>query len=138
VAAIRGGPGFDPELPLVAEADGAVIGHVLLSPVTVGGEPALVLAPLAVVPEWQRQGVGGALTRRVLDVARKGGHRLVVVLGHPTYYPRFGFAPSANQGITQPFPAGSASMALFLDEGARRMLRGTIAYPPTFAAVLPS
>ena len=137
VAAIRGGPGFDPALSLVAEADGALIGHVLLSPVTVGGDPALVLAPLAVAPDWQRRGVGGELTRRVLEVARAGGHRVVVLLGHPTYYPRFGFEPSAAHGIAQPFPAGDASMVLFLDPAARGAVTGTIAYPETFRAVLP-
>jgi putative acetyltransferase len=137
VAALRATPGFDPTLSLVAEAAGIVVGHVLLSPVLVGEEPALVLSPLAVLPEWQRRGIGDALTRQVLDVARAAGTRVVVVLGHPTYYPRFGFEPMADHGIRQPFATGAASMVLFLDPTARGAVRGQISYPATFAPVLP-
>ncbi|HET7037075.1 MAG TPA: N-acetyltransferase, partial [Thermomicrobiaceae bacterium] len=98
VRAIRASPGWIPQLSLVAEREGELVGHVLFSRVAIeseGGEqPALVLAPVAVLPAAQNQGVGSALVREGLDRARALGERLVVLLGHPNYYPRFGFQPA--------------------------------------------
>lgn len=140
VAEIRASPGFVPELSLVAEADGAVIGHAMLSRVEVrdGGarHGALVLAPVAVAPSWQRRGVGGALVRRALADAQDHGHRVVVLLGAPGYYRRFGFEPSAGPGIRQPFPIGDASQVVFLDRSARGEVQGTVAYPEPFRSVV--
>src|SRR5262249_10126875 len=80
---------------LVAEVEGRVVGHIVFSPVSVvalpDGRQGLGLAPLAVVPEQQGRGVGSALTRAGLAVCRQEGCPFVVVLGHPAYYPRFGF-----------------------------------------------
>ena len=140
VAAIRASDRFVPTLSLVAEtADGEAIGHVMLSQLHVrdGDErhDALVLAPLAVVPDWQRRGVGTALTHRALAVANSAGHRVIVLIGHPSYYPRFGFEPSAPAGITQPFPIGHASQVLFLDPTARGLVKGVVEYPDAFRAV---
>src|SRR5687767_1467058 len=80
---------------LVAELDDKIVGHVLFSELPIvtesGVVPALSIAPLAVVPELQKRGIGSELMRRGLDACREAGHRIVVVLGHPEYYPRFGF-----------------------------------------------
>lgn len=80
---------------LVAEVDGSVVGHVLFSPVTIQGEAAvytgLGLAPVAVLPAHQNQGIGGQLITQGLAVCRQLGQPWVVLLGHPSYYPRFGF-----------------------------------------------
>src|SRR5436190_9240659 len=80
---------------LVAEVEGRVVGHVLFSEVPIltdgGTVAALSLAPMAVLPDFQRRGVGSALVREGLEVCR-AGHRIVVVLGHPAFYPRFGFS----------------------------------------------
>jgi putative acetyltransferase len=89
---------------LVADEGGAVVGHVLFSPVRVvadGGAAfdALGLAPMAVAPERQRRGIGGALVRAGLDGCRAAGHTIVFVLGHPDYYPRFGFEPAETHGF---------------------------------------
>jgi putative acetyltransferase len=80
----------------VAEDDGAIVGHILFTPVVVEGRPALGmgLAPLAVLPGRQRQGIGSQLVRRGLDSLRERGCPFVVVVGHPEYYPRFGFEPA--------------------------------------------
>src|ERR1043166_2974392 len=91
-----------PLVSLVAEDKGAIVGAILFSPVSLPGHPALRivgLAPMAVAPEHQRKGVGSALVRAGLDHCRQLGFGAVVVLGHPAYYPRFGFSSSARFGI---------------------------------------
>lgn len=95
-----------PFLSLVAEDGGAIVGHVLLTPAIVDGGGRHVgqrvagmgLAPLAMVPERQRQGIGSLLVRRGLDLLRADGCPFVIVLGHPEYYPRFGFERASAQG----------------------------------------
>jgi putative acetyltransferase len=88
-------PVFDPDLSLVAEIDGRVVGHVLFSPHTIrllGQDIRVVnLSPVGIDPAYQRQGVGGALIRQGHEIARDKGYELSFVLGHPPYYPRFGY-----------------------------------------------
>jgi putative acetyltransferase len=88
-----------PLISLVAEQDGVIVGHILFSPVTLDSQPDLRimgLAPMAVAPEHQRSGIGSALVRAGLEQCRQLGYQAVVVLGHPEYYPRFGFVPSVR------------------------------------------
>lgn len=114
----------DAALSLVAEDAGRIVGHVLLSPVTIHWphQPdhtpirGLGLAPLAVVPEFQRQGIGSALTRAGLAGAQASGAGFVVLVGHPDYYPRFGFVPAGQFGLTCDFGDGPAFQILFFDE----------------------
>ncbi|WP_405939845.1 N-acetyltransferase [Streptomyces sp. NBC_00726] len=122
-----------PGLSYVAEApDGSVAAFALLSRCWVDGVPALALAPVATAPEHQGRGAGSAVVRAVLEGARRYGERLVLVLGHPTYYPRFGFVPASRYGIRAPFEVPDESMmALVLDDSAP-VPRGTIEYPPAF------
>jgi putative acetyltransferase len=120
----------------VAEWNGQVVGHILLSDLPIvtssGAVPALALAPLAVLPEFQRQGVGSALTRFALDACRHAGHRIVVVLGHPEYYPRFGFSAELARALESPY-AGPSFMALELEAGALAGVLGRVEYAPPFA-----
>jgi putative acetyltransferase len=138
VDALRGSPAFIPELSLVAVApDGRVVGHVLFTRIVVRdgprAQPALALAPLAVLGSHQRRGVGAALTARGLERARELDHALVIVVGHPSYYPRFGFAAAGPHGIEAPFPVDDAAfMACELTPGALAGLRGMVEYPPQF------
>lgn len=138
VAAIRQSEQYVPELSLVAEQAGGIVGHILFSQVSLVGEQTrsiLCLAPLAVHPDWQRQGIGTALTEAGLAIADTLMAPLVVVLGHPAYYPRFGFEPSAAWGIQQPFSVPEdASMIKRLSHYSDAY-RGTIHYPPSFAVV---
>lgn len=140
VGAIRASPGFLPELSLVAERAAVIVGHALFSCVLLDDaacqHDALALGPIGVLPADQRQGVGSALVHAGLARAADAGHRLVVLLGHPTYYPRFGFVPSRAHGIFQPFDAGDAAMVLFLDPLARDVVRGTVRYPPAWEVVM--
>ncbi|WP_239446684.1 GNAT family N-acetyltransferase [Mailhella massiliensis] len=119
VEALRKGCSFVPELSLVAEAEGELAGHILFTRARVGGAEALVLAPLSVRPRFQRRGVGSALVREGLSLARRLSFGCVLVLGSETYYPRFGFEPSVRFGIEA--PAGMPErnfMALLLGKGS--------------------
>src|SRR5690606_19580032 len=108
VAALRADPGaWLPALSLVAVAAGSIVGHVLLTRAVLDGPqggPVAALAPVSVLPARQGLGIGTRLVRAVLDAAAAAGERLVVVLGHGSWYPRFGFSPARPQGILAPFP----------------------------------
>jgi predicted N-acetyltransferase YhbS len=98
------------------------------------GVPAVALAPLAVLPGYEETRAGTALMRAGLEACRAAGHRIVIVLGHPKYYRRFGFRPARGIGIEPPDPAWSddAFMALELEPGALAGVRGTARYSPPF------
>lgn len=125
-------------LSLVAEIGGLVVGHILFSELPIitpeGTTLALALAPMAVVPEWQRQGVGSELVRQGLAACREQDHRIVIVLGHPRFYPRFGFSAELARRLDSPY-AGEAFMAVELAENALDGVSGNVQYPPPFAAL---
>lgn len=133
---IRRSPHFVPELSLVAEHDGQVIGHVLFSHVMLAGDvdtEVLSLAPLTVHPDHQNQGVGSALVHAGFAAVRQAGEDIVVLEGHPGYYPRFGFEPAVPLGIEKPDPRvpDEAFMVMFVNELARGTT-GKLVYPPAF------
>jgi putative acetyltransferase len=136
VDALRDG-GFV-RLSLVAELDGRVVGHVLFSDIQIVSDDqsveALALAPMAVLPQHQRQGIGTQLVHRSLDSCRENGYRIVVVLGHPNYYPRFGFSPELAAPLQSQY-AGEAFMALELVPGALGGMTGEVKYPPPFESL---
>lgn len=124
-------------LSLVAVRNDRVVGHILFTPVTIESDgqsfAAIGLAPLAVLPELQSQGIGSALTRAGLDELRRAGHQSVVVLGHPEYYPRFGFAPASRYGIKSEYDVADENfMIMELREGALVGRAGTVRYQPEF------
>ncbi|MET9607713.1 bifunctional class I SAM-dependent methyltransferase/N-acetyltransferase [Streptomyces sp. NPDC006512] len=133
VDALRADGSWLPGLSYVAGApDGSVAAHALLTRCTVDGAPALALAPVAADPAVQRSGAGSAVVRALLAAARERGESLVLVLGHPAYYPRFGFVPASRFGIRAPFEVPDAAMmALVLDDRVP-VPAGTIAYPAPF------
>ncbi|MFF3863194.1 GNAT family N-acetyltransferase [Streptomyces sp. NPDC002209] len=133
VDALRADASWLPGLSYVAEApDGSVAAHALLTRCEVGGAPALALAPVAAHPAHQRSGAGSSVVRALLAAAEEQGEALVLVLGHPSYYPRFGFVPASRFGIRAPFEVpDEAMMALVLDASVP-VAQGTIAYPAPF------
>ncbi len=128
----------DPEawidgLSMVATApDGTPVGHALLTRCHVDGQPALALAPCAVLPSFQRTGAGSAAIRAALDAARTMGENLVVVLGHADYYPRFGFTRASRFGIRAPFEVPDEAMMAMALDASRPLPTGTIRYPAAF------
>jgi putative acetyltransferase len=138
VDALRGADGVT--LSLVAEVDGQVVGHILFSPVEIdrdgGHDVAVGLAPMAVLPDHQRHGIGSRLVRAGLERLRGAGHGAVVVLGHPDYYPRFGFTRASRFGLRWEVECpDEAFMALELREGFLGTRPGIIRYRPEFSAV---
>jgi putative acetyltransferase len=123
---------------LVAEDDdGAVVGHIVFSRVAVGdGGGGLGLGPVAVVPERQGLGLGSLLVRRGLAECRRYGHGVVIVLGHPGFYPRFGFVPASTRGLRSEYNApDDAFLVVELVPGALGAARGLVRYHPAFARV---
>ncbi len=127
------------EVALVAERDGCIVGHILFSRLSIHtaqrSVTALSLAPLAVLPEYQRQGVGSALVLAGLDACRRAGHLIVTVLGHPAYYQQFGFSAQLAQPLHSPFGGGDAWMALELVPGSLRAVQGEVEFAAPFAAL---
>ncbi len=128
-----------PVVSLVAEENGAVVGHIMLSPVSLSGHPDLKvmgLAPMAVAPEHQRKGIGSALVRAGLKQAKQLGFAAVVVLGHPKYYLRFGFSPSSRFSIDCEYDVPEeAFMAMELRPEALSGRTGRVKYHATFGNV---
>ena len=122
-------------LSLVAELEKRTVGHILftrMSIETAGGSiSAVALAPMAVSPEYQRRGIGDELIRHGLDLLRRRGERIVIVLGHPDYYPRFGFSTEKAHSLESPFPP-EAFMAMELSPGALAGVHGKVTYPAAF------
>ncbi|HEV7324325.1 MAG TPA: N-acetyltransferase [Bosea sp. (in: a-proteobacteria)] len=119
----------------VAEQGGLIVGHILLSwlPTVMDGRSvkALALAPMAVRPGLQKQGIGSRLIVAALDEARAAGAEAVIVLGHPGYYPRFGFSAALARSLISPF-SGEAFMALELVPGVLAGEQGSVSYPAAF------
>src|SRR4030042_3064638 len=137
---IRKSAGFIPELSLVAVRQGRIVGHILFSLIEIRMDdrpdqlmPALSLAPMAVHPDFQSQGIGSALVRKGLEICRDLGHAAVVVVGHPDYYPRFGFASARAKGLEALFPVpDEAFLAIELVPGSLHGVKGSGLYPPAF------
>jgi len=137
VDTIRKSDGFIPELSLVVEKNDRIVGHILFSRIQIQSENVqllgLALAPIAVLPEYQGQGIGSALVKRGLEECKRLGYAWIIVLGHPAYYARFGFAPELAKSLECPFgDCGDAWMALELTPGALEGVRGKVIYPPAF------
>lgn len=127
-------------ISLVAEFKDRIIGHIAFTRVTLDPGPGNLagagLAPVAVLPEVQRQGVGALLIRAGLDLCRQKSMDYVVVLGHPDYYPRYGFQPARQFGIACPWPVPEdVFLAQELRPGALASIRATVRYLPEFDAV---
>ena len=123
-------------ISLVAELDAGLVGHILFSRMWIRSQTgvlvsAVTLAPVAVLPEHQRRGIGGRLVRYGLELLRGRGEKIAIVVGHPDYYPRFGFSTEKAQSLESPFPA-EAFMAIELNTGALDGVQGSVVYPAAF------
>jgi len=127
----------DPHVSLVAEFDGRVVAHLMLSPVTIerSDHPLVMgLAPMCVEPAHQRTGIGSALIERAFDEARRLGAIALVVLGDPSYYARSGFVCASEYGLYSEYDAPEGCFRVIeLIDGALSGARGLVRYHPEFA-----
>ena len=142
ISALRKNNKFIQEFSLVAEIDSKVVGHILLFPLNIisseNSYEVLSLAPMAVLPEHQQKGIGKNLVIEGLKKAKELGYKAVIVLGHPTYYPKFGFDPASKWNIKPPIydVQDESSMAIELEEGFLKDKAGIIEYPAEYYEAL--
>lgn len=137
VKRLRTGTSFIKELSLVAEIDNEIIGSLLLTKAKIINETAeyetLALAPVSIIPQFQDKGIGSTLISIALEKATNLGFSSVIILGHPEYYPRFGFVPCSKFGIKAPFEVpDEAFMAKELQPNSLKNITGTVTYAKEF------
>lgn len=140
VSRMRNSNGFIPELSLVAvdqDHHKRIVGHILLSKIKIITDvqviESLALAPVSVLPEYQNKGIGKLLISEALKKAKKLEYESVIVLGHPEYYPKFGFKKASAWGIKAPFEVpDEAFMAMELSENTLNKVSGVVEYPSIF------
>jgi putative acetyltransferase len=138
VAKLRDSAGFIPELSLVALHDDQVVGHIMITALDFESDSgqrvqSTILAPLAVLPSHQNQGIGGVLSRAAIERTRSAGYGSMILVGHPNYYPRFGFQPASTWGIRYATSIrDEVFMALELVPGALADAAGTVHLPAAF------
>jgi putative acetyltransferase len=138
VEKIRDSDRYIPELSLVAEVENVVVGHILFSYIDLVGEQTLQvigLAPLAVHPQFQRQGIGSALIQTGLEIAEAKTEAIAIVLGHPHFYNRFGFQPSVVYEIESPFPVPEDVFMVKPLQSYQKKYKGKVVYPDAFDGV---
>ncbi len=132
VNALRMGEAFIPQLSLVAEAEGGIVGHILFTKAAAGGAEVLVLAPLSVRPGWQRRGIGSALMAEGHKRARELGYGYSTVLGSTDYYPRAGYVPAQELGIDAPAGIPAENLMAIKLRGDAPPVEGTLVYAGEF------
>jgi predicted N-acetyltransferase YhbS len=134
---LRKSKAFIPELSLVAENNQQIIGHILLTRITIKNElrevNALALAPVSVIPEYQGRGIGSQLIQEAHLIAKALGHESIVLLGHQDYYPRFGYELTSKYNVRLPFEAPEVNcMILDLQGTGLKNTSGLVVYDPAF------
>ena len=137
VERLRNAASFIPELSLITEIDGQVVGHILLTKIKIHHEgksfESLALAPLTVLPEFQNQGIGGQMITYAHKKAAELGHRSIVLLGHKDYYPKFGYSRADKFGIELPFDVPKDNcMVIELIHNGLKDIKGMVEYPKEF------
>jgi putative acetyltransferase len=135
---IRCSDRYIPELSLVAEVENVVVGHILFSYIDLVEEETLqviALAPLAVHPQFQKQGIGSKLVQVGLEIADAKQEAVVIVLGHPHFYNRFGFQASVNYKIASPFPVPEDVFMVKALQSYEKKYKGKVVYPAAFEKV---
>lgn len=132
VVRLRNSPAFIPELSLAAEFDGRLAGHIMFTKLKAGDTTQLCLAPLAVAPEFQNRGIGGALIKAGHLAAKNLGYEFSILIGHPGYYPRFGYQNAANFGIKCPLELPEDVFMAFNLQGKKTILNAMIEFPRAF------
>ena len=132
VSQLRTSDAFIPELSLVAIKDNRIVGYILFTKIKIGKSEELALAPLAVLPEYQRQGIGSELIEQGRTIAKKLGYHYVVVLGSEKYYPRFGYVSAIKFGISAPFNVPSENFMAKKLKDTNKEIKGIVKYAKEF------
>ena len=132
VVDLRNSDNFVPELSLVAKKDDKVVGYILFTKIQIGKYEELALAPLAVLPEYQRQGIGSKLIKEGHKIAKEMGYHYVVVLGSDKYYPKFGYEKASKYGIKPPFDVPDENFMVIKLNDLRKEIIGTVKYAKEF------
>ena len=132
VVALRNSDSFIPELSLVAVKDDKIVGYILFTKIKIENHEEIALAPLAVLPEYQKQGIGSMLIEQGHKIAKKLGYHYSIVLGSENYYPKFGYIPAIQYGIQAPFDVSNENfMAIKLNE-VDTEIKGVVQYAKEF------
>ncbi|MBS7255950.1 GNAT family N-acetyltransferase [Flavobacterium branchiicola] len=137
VERLRDSNAFIPELSIIAEVEGKIVGHILFTKLEIKNQSqsfqSLALAPVSVLPEFQGKGIGSKLILHGHDVAKKLGYKSVILLGHQDYYPRFGYELCEKHDIKMPFevPAENCMVIALIKDGLKDV-RGEVVYPKAF------
>lgn len=130
---LRGSEAFVKELSLVAEDNDKIVGHIILTKIKIGNSESLALAPLAVLPSYQKNGIGSKLIIESHKRAKELGYSSVIVLGHSEYYPRFGYEPASKWEIKAPFEVPDENfMAIELVKDGLEDVSGIVNYAKEF------
>jgi len=137
VRKLRKSEAFIPELSLIAIFNEEIVGHILLTKISIENDEdsfeSLALAPVSVLPEFQKKGIGGKLIQAGHRIARSFGFKSVILIGHATYYPRFGYKKASTFGIQLAFEVPDENcMAIELAENGLVKVNGTVRYPRAF------
>ncbi|MDY8137490.1 N-acetyltransferase [Aquimarina sp. 2201CG5-10] len=137
VERLRKSKAFIPELSMIAETEGKIVGHVLVTKLKIKNElkefDSLALAPISVLPEFQNRGIGGKLIIEAHQKAKELGYTSIVLLGHEKYYPRFGYEQADKYEIKLPFDVPKENcMVIELVENGLKGVSGTVEYPKEF------
>lgn len=132
VEALRSSKAYIPELSLVAEMDGKIAGHIMFTKAMIGRKEVLALAPLSVLPQYQRKGIGKALIQEGHRIAKALGYTHSIVLGSETYYPKAGYVPAQNYGIRAPFDVPKENFMVYIINETGADMHGTIKYAKEF------
>ena len=132
VVALRNSNGFIPELSLVAMKENKIVGYILFTKIKIGEYEELALAPLGVLPEYQRQGVGSELIKEGHRIAKKLGYQYVVVLGSEKYYTKFGYIPAIKYGIKAPFDVPNENFMAVKLNNTNVKIQGIVEYAKEF------
>lgn len=129
---LRNGDGYIPELSLVALSEGKVVGYIMFTKILINNNEEIALAPLAVLPEYQRQGIGIALIEKGHSIARRMGYHYSVVLGSKDYYKKTGYEPAKNFGILAPFEVDSNNFMAKRLNNTDKEINGVVNYAKEF------
>ena len=129
---LRNSDNFIPELSLVAIENNKIVGYILFTKIELGNNTEIALAPLAVLPEYQKQGVGSKLIEEGHKIAKKLGYHFSIVLGSEKYYPKFGYVPAIQYGIEAPFDVFSENFMAKKLNDTNTEIRGVVRYAKEF------